>query len=557
MPLQSHRYHRSLQALTVLLVGALLTFVLPAGVSTAVQTDATRVATSEFICKGFDSCQGKGLSHQGYKTAKSKMYWNMYSGVNCTNYVAYRMIRAGGSATRPAQLRPGRGDATYWGTSFGYNSTPMVGSIAWWKAGTNGGGSAGHVAYVEQVVSATEIVISESNYGSEFDWRRIRKGGPWPTGFIHYKDVTLTATAAPTIVGAPRVGATLGATPGAWSPAATAYRYQWYAAGVAVPGATGSTFTPGPAHVGQGISVAVIAGRASYVTGIAGTAPTAATAPGTQTVTTAPAIQGTAQVDQTLSLSVGSYNPRPTSTAVQWLADGVPIPGATAVTLRLTQDLGNKRIAARVTTASPGYTTLVTATAPTGPVQAPDIRVATPGGIRGRLLVGETLTADPGVLQPADAQATYVWMRDGTPIPGATAKTYAVKPRDIGRQISVRVQLSRSGYRSKALVLGPGREVKAPVDMRLKVAARAARQAWVKVIVKTPDSRQPAGSVWVKMQGRKHRVRLVRGVGKVHLTGLRPGFRGLVALYVGDARTMRVRKALKVQVRAVSSHRHR
>jgi len=322
-----------------------------------------------------------------------------------------------------------------------------------------------------------------------------------------------------------------------------------------VPGANGSTFTPGPGQLGKAISLAVVAGRTSYVTGIRGSAATAATAPGTQAVVTAPAIEGTAQVDQTLTVSAGSYNPRPASTAVQWLADGVAIPGATAATLRLTQDLANKRIAARVTTASPGYTTLVTATAPTNPVLAPDIQVAAPGGIRGRLLVGETLTADPGVLRPADAQATYVWMRDGVPMRAFTARTYVVKPRDVNKQISVRVQLTRSGYRSKALVLGPGREVKAPVDMRLKVAARAAREAWVKVIVKTPDNRQPSGSVWVKMQGRKHLVRLVRGVGKIHLTGLRPGFRGLVALYAGDARTIRVRKALKVQVRAVPSHR--
>jgi hypothetical protein len=159
VPHQSHRSHRSLRALAVLVSGALLAFALPARPGSAVQTDATAVPTSEFLCRGFDACQKAGMPHAGYKTAKSKMYWNMYAGINCTNYVAYRMIQAGGSATRPPQLKTGKGNATYWGPSFGYNATPMVGSIAWWKAGTNGGGSAGHVAYVEQVVSATEIVI--------------------------------------------------------------------------------------------------------------------------------------------------------------------------------------------------------------------------------------------------------------------------------------------------------------------------------------------------------------------------------------------------------------
>ncbi|MFD1048174.1 CHAP domain-containing protein [Kibdelosporangium lantanae] len=31
------------------------------------------------------------------------------------------------------------------------NSTPAVGSIAWWGANSNGSGPSGHVAYVEEV----------------------------------------------------------------------------------------------------------------------------------------------------------------------------------------------------------------------------------------------------------------------------------------------------------------------------------------------------------------------------------------------------------------------
>ena len=77
MPHQSHRSHRSLRPLAVLVSGALLALGLPAGPGIAVQTDATAVPTSEFLCRGFDACQKAGMSHSGYKTAKSKMYWNM------------------------------------------------------------------------------------------------------------------------------------------------------------------------------------------------------------------------------------------------------------------------------------------------------------------------------------------------------------------------------------------------------------------------------------------------------------------------------------------------
>lgn len=514
----------------------------------AVQTDAGAPA-SQVICQGFDNCQNRGYSHQGYKSAKSKMYWNMYSGINCTNYVAYRMIRNGGSATRPAQLKTGKGNATYWGTSFGYNQTPMVGSIAWWKANVPGAGSAGHVAYVEQVISATEIVVSESNYGSDFDWRRITKRGPWPSGFIHYRDVALKATALPTVAGGAKVGVALRATAGTWTPAGS-YAYQWLASGVAIPGATASTFTPGAAQLGRALQVRVTAARASYVTGAATSAATAPTAPGTQAVVDPPSIAGTAQVDQTLTVDPGAYAPKPTSVGLQWLADGVPIPGATAATYRPTQDVADKRLSVDVTTAVAGYTTLVTATQPTAPVLAPDITVAQPGGVEGKLLVGEKLTADPGVLQPSDATATYQWMRDGQAMPAFTGPTYVVKPLDIGKQISVRVQLTRTGYRSKALVLGPVRGVKAPSGLTVRVHNAQARQALVEVIVTSPDSRKASGNVWVKMQGRKHLVRLVRGVGKVRITGLKPGQRTLIALYVGDERTTRVKTTVKVTVKS-------
>jgi hypothetical protein len=62
----------------------------------------------------------------------------------------------------------------------------------------------------------------------------------------------------------------------------------------------------------------------------------------------------------------------------------------------------------------------------------------------------------------------------------------------------------------------------------------------------------------VKLQGRKHLVRLAHGVGKIHVTGLRPGRRAVVALYTGDARTTRVRTTLTVVVkRAGSKHSRR
>ena len=183
------------------------------------------------------------MSTSGYSAANSTMYWRMYSGHNCTNYAAYRMVRSGMPNTRPWS---GGGNATYWGTSMSRitNGTPAVGSVAWWRAGVYPAGSAGHVAYVEKVVSADEIVVSMDSWRGDFSWARItRTSRGWPSGFIHFNDVRLDNTALPKVSGTAKVGSRLTATPGAWNAANATYAYQWLADGAPIQGATGATTT--------------------------------------------------------------------------------------------------------------------------------------------------------------------------------------------------------------------------------------------------------------------------------------------------------------------------
>ena len=76
--------------------------------------------------------------------------------------------------------------------------------------------------------------------------------------------------------------------------------------------------------------------------------------------TVAPAVTGTAQVGQTLTVSNGTWTNTPTF-ARQWYADGVAIAGATGTTyVPVVGDVG-KKITAKVTGSKAGYTS-VTAT---------------------------------------------------------------------------------------------------------------------------------------------------------------------------------------------------
>ena len=145
----------------------------------------------------------------------------MFTGHNCTNYVAYRLVQSG-HAGRPAmggqrqRLELGRGDGQH------HRPVPTVGSVAWYKPHVTPAGANGHVAYVEQVISDTEIIVSEDYWGGDFYWRRITKaGGGWPSGFIHFNDRVVEPTPPPTIAGSPMVGSPLEVAAGAWTPAPT------------------------------------------------------------------------------------------------------------------------------------------------------------------------------------------------------------------------------------------------------------------------------------------------------------------------------------------------
>ncbi|ANS66106.1 hypothetical protein SLINC_3882 [Streptomyces lincolnensis] len=77
------------------------------------------------------------------------------------------------------------------------------------------------------------------------------------------------ATKVPVISGTAKVGRTLKASPGTWSPAATSYAYQWYANGKAVSGATKSSLVLKAAQRGKKITVKVIARRTGHTDGSA------------------------------------------------------------------------------------------------------------------------------------------------------------------------------------------------------------------------------------------------------------------------------------------------
>lgn len=254
-----------------------------------------------------------------------------------------------------------------------------------------------------------------------------------------------TTAPTPTITGTAKVGATLTASAGTWSPSASV-AYQWLRAGVAITGATASTYAPVVEDLGKVLTVRVTGTRPGYVTTAKTSAATAAVVAGDFTSTPAPIISGTTAVGSTLTANVPAWTPSATTTTYQWLREGAVISGATSPKYDMVAaDLG-KRIAVRVTGARSGYASVTKTSASTAQVASATFGTVPTPTISGAAVVGAILTATAGTWVPAATTTGYQWFRSGVAIPGATAATYQVTAADAGATLTVRVTGERDGY---------------------------------------------------------------------------------------------------------------
>lgn len=497
--------------------GALL---LAAGVLTA----PTASATVTTLCTGYTACTKAGMSDSGYGAASKTMYWRMYDGHNCTNYAAYRMVRSGLPNTRPWT---GSGNATNWGVAMHTitNSTPMVGAVAWWKAGVKPAGSAGHVAYVEKVVSSSEIIVSMDSWHGDFSWARVTKTtSGWPSGFIHFNDVHLRATVVPKVTGTAKVGSLLTATPGTWAPALAGLTYQWMADGVAIGGATTSTFTATTSQVGKKLSVQVKASGSGYPTTTAVSAATAAVLPGVLTRTSAARVAGEAKVGEVLRAVPATWAPTPDKLSYQWLADGATIAGADQATLAVGPDLMGKALSVQVTATKAGFPAAVATSSALDPVAHGTFAVSSTPRIAGAARPGQVLTVVLPGIRPASAVAVQ-WLRDGVPIGGATSRTYHVGSADLGTRLVALLRLTRTGYAPAQIRSATTQIVR--VTPTLQVSARAGtHRLVVRAVVRAPGVRSVQGVLAVRSRAGFYRKLTIRnGVAQATLGGVHAGVR--------------------------------
>lgn len=531
------RYLRFVTLLSCFLVVVGLTTVTarPAKASVA---DPQSSGGTAILCWGYNGCARAGMGNGGYASVNNRMYWRMYSGHNCTNYAAYRMIHAGMPNARPWT---GSGNATNWGVAMSRitDGRPSVGAVAWWRAYHSPAGSAGHVAYVERVVSSDTIIVSQDSWHGEFSWKRItRAGGQWPSGFVHFRDSALRNTALPKVSGTPKVGSTLTATPGRWSMSGVNLRYSWRADKVPIPGANSSTLVLQPSQRGKHIRVRVYASKSGQRRVSRASNETNAVARGLVSNVSRPTIVGSAQVGQTLSTTPGTWSPSTASLLYVWRADGEPIPDQNGTTLTLTPELLGKVIGLRVWASKDGYKRAARRAVPTGPVEAGSMSLTGSPTISGGNRPGQTLSLTHGTPRPRDAQVAVQWLRDGVAVAGANRSAYTLSKADLGHRVTAQVSARRKGYRNFVAKSQASPTVRA-LSKLTTTAKRVKRKLTLTVKVTAPDVSDIDGAVGVRRAGKLLKtIRVTDGVGQATLE-LPKGLSRLRIYYRG-ARTVSV-----------------
>ncbi|MDF9752817.1 hypothetical protein M2428_004295, partial [Arthrobacter sp. ES3-54] len=271
--------------------------------------------------------------------------------------------------------------------------------------------------------------------------------------WTHTFTSALISAPMPQISGSTKVGSSLTALPGTWTPEPVQLAYQWYRSGQAITDATAKTYVLTGADAGKLITVMVTGTRTGYDSTSRLSSPTTAIANGGLSVPV-PTLTGTAMVGSTLTAVPGTWGPAPVVLAYQWKANGVVIAGATAATYKPVAADAGKTLTVTVTGSKSGYTTVSKTSAATAAVAKGSLVTATPT-ITGTAKVGSALTAVPGAWGPSPVALAYQWYRSGVAITGSTAATRILNSYDTGKTLTVRVTGSKSGYTTVSKASAP------------------------------------------------------------------------------------------------------
>ena len=274
-------------------------------------------------------------------------------------------------------------------------------------------------------------------------------GGPYIVGA---KGVEPVALIKPSLSGTGKVGTKFTLKPGFWTPAYTSRTVIWKRDGKVIAKASGGTYTVTKTDKGHKISATVTAHLAGHLDGTASTSSAkakgivaGATLSGASLAdiadTTANAKPISVPVGSIIGCAAGAFTGATTTTSA-WFIDGTQ--ASTDPVLILGDKAVGHFVVCRTTGTNAGGTVLSDASITVVPGAA--LLAYVQPRVVGIAKVGKKLTAIPGKWNPTSAKASFVWLRNGKAIKGATKATYVLTALDKKHKISVRVTATRPGW---------------------------------------------------------------------------------------------------------------
>ncbi len=283
------------------------------------------------------------------------------------------------------------------------------------------------------------------------------------TILVEEPEPAATNDARPTITGSGVVGEELTGHDGDWTSTGEpdgsdlTFDRQWMKDGSPITGETGSTYTPVEADLGHELTFQVIASRPDADPVVATSDPLTVTDERAATNDVRPSISGSGEVGGTLFGDDGSWTSggggdgSDLTFARQWLRDGTPIDGETGDAYTPSSGDVGSQITFQVTVSRAGADDVVATSDPVTVYRPVAAESTGPPMITGSGVFGEELTGSDGewistgASDGSDLSFSRRWLRDGSPIPGATGLTYTPVAADVDHDLVLEVRASRSG----------------------------------------------------------------------------------------------------------------
>ena len=206
-------------------------------------------------------------------------------------------------------------------------------------------------------------------------------------------------------------------------------------------------------------------------------------------------------VGATLTSAPPVWSQSDVTTTYQWLRDGGSIGQADQTTYTLTLDDFGKDISLKVTGKRPSYADGLSVSNVVRVTAGGALQATTQPQILGTPAPGSTLSVEnPSWSQPSTT-ATYQWFRTGAPIPKATDRSYTLTPEDAGKNVSVVVFATRTGFADGSVTAPAVAVAKSTSTTQSTLSTtriKKGRTVKVGVTVTVPGVPAPSGTVKIQ-----------------------------------------------------------